>query len=324
MWLEAIVVVLCAAVAVEYRLRRPDQLILAEEAGKIVFRRFRWYPRHFSLPLPATTHMLEMRVEASAKGGLPVIVRIAASVAASRSAVDALVRVGGWSTSAVVKAAKEFEAIIQARVRTHAEKASVEELSSDRLRTELLTDAGSFAPGVGLEIVSLTVQSIDPSDPAIAEALRKRESARILETTEAMEQRARVAAAQAKLKADELIAAAEHEAAMKQLELRKVEEEREAGLAHVRVEEELSRNQLRLEFEREELKLLKENPQLLLLSPQAARLAEASQSLRNARTVVSLGNGEGDQGARLLGLFQLFLEQVLNGPAGGAGKKVRP
>jgi uncharacterized protein with von Willebrand factor type A (vWA) domain len=168
------------------------------------------------------------------------------------------------------------------------------------------------------------VQSIDPVDPAIAEALRRRESARILETTEVLQQRARVAAAQAKLKADESIAAAEHDAAMKQLDLKKAEQEREAGLARSRVEDELSRSELRLAFEREEMKLLRENPQLLLLSPQAARLAEASQSLRNARTVVSLGNGEGDQGARILGLFQLFLDQVLNTQGAKADKKARP
>ena len=78
---------------------------------------------------------------------------------------------------------------------------------------------------------------------------------------------------------------------------------------------------MKLDFDREEMKLLKENPQLLLLTPQAARLAEASQTLKNARTVVSLAPGDAEAGAKLLGLFQLFLENVLNGSPKTGEKK---
>jgi hypothetical protein len=127
MWFWIAVVALCAAVAMEYRLRRPDQLILVEKGGSIAFRKFRWYPRHFSLAIPAVTHPMEMKVEASAKGSMPVIIRIAASVAASRQAIGALIRVGGWNSGAVGKAAKELETLLQAMVRRPSQGADRED-----------------------------------------------------------------------------------------------------------------------------------------------------------------------------------------------------
>jgi archaeosine-15-forming tRNA-guanine transglycosylase len=169
------------------------------------------------------------------------------------------------------------------------------------------------APRFGLELVSLTVQSVDPLDLQIAEAMRRRESARILEQTELLNQQARVAAARAKIDADEQIALSEHELELKKYGLREAEVEKEALLAQKRTEDELKRGRMRLAYEQEEMALLKNSPELLLLSPQAARLAEASQNLKNARTIVSLWSSDAERESRLSNLFQRFLELVLEG-----------
>jgi hypothetical protein len=232
-----------------------------------------------------------------------------------------LIRVGGWSAGATAKAAKELQTVLHGQVKEYAERADLEGLSAEQLRTYLIERADISRKDFGLDIVSLTVHAIDPVDTSIAEAIRQRESARILEQTESLNQRARVAAMQAKLKADEEVVRLEHELELKRLAVKATEQAREAELARKRVEDELARNRMRLEFDREELRLLKDNPQLLLLTPQAARLAEASQSLRNARTVVSLAPGDADQSGKLLGLFQLFLDNVLNSPQKVSDKK---
>lgn len=313
MWLVIPAVIIVGLFAYEYRLRRPDQLILFESAGVIGFRKTRWYPRHLSLALPGTTHLVETRVEASAKGNMPVVVRIAVSVAAARDSIAALIRTGGWNQGAVAKASKELETLLSAQVKELTERSGLEELSSDVLRDHLIQRAATSRQNFGLEIIALTVQSIDPVDTSIAEALRQRESARILEQTEALNQKARVAASEAKIRADEQIAAITHALELRRLDLKKEQQELEGQLATQRVEDELKRSRMKLEFDREEMDLLKEHPQLLLLTPQAARLAEASQTLKNARTVVSLAPGDAEAGGKLLGLFQMFLENMLNG-----------
>ncbi len=313
MWLVLPAVLIVGLFAYEYRLRRPDQLILFESAGVIGFRKARWYPRHFSLALPGTTHLLEARIEASAQGNMSVVVRIALSVAAARDSIAALIRTGGWNPGAVARASKELETLLSAQVKEMTERSGLEELSSESLRDHLMQRAATSRQNFGLEIIALTVQSIDPVDASIAEALRQRESARILEQTESLNQKARVAASEAKLRADEQIAAITHALELKKLTLNREDQEREGQLATQRVEDELKRSRMKLEFDREEMDLLKEHPQLLLLTPQAARLAEASQTLKNARTVVSLASGDVEAGGKLLGLFQMFLENMLNG-----------
>jgi hypothetical protein len=321
MWFALFVALVVLAFVYEYRLRKPDQLVLFESHGRIGFRKARWYPRHFSLALPGTTHLVELKMEATTKGSMPIIVKLAASVAASRETIGALVRVGGWNTSAVGKAAKELESVLLGQVKEHTETYGIEELSSELLLKHLREREDIIRQQFGLDLVSLSVQSIDPVDTSIAEALHQRESARIMEQTEELNQRARVAAAQARSRADEQIARSEHTVELLRYELKKAQQEQESLLAQQRVEDELRRNKMRLEFEREEMSILKENPQLLLLTPQVARLAEASQSMKNARTVVSLTPENADQGVRLAGLFQLFLDQVLNGSHKGPEKK---
>ncbi len=321
MWFIVPLIIVLILLVYEYRLRTPDQLVLFESGDKIGFRTSRWYPRHFSLALPGTTHPMELKLEATAKGSMPVIVKLSVSVAASRDTIAALIRVGGWNASAVEKAAKELASVLLGLVKEYTEKNGLEELSSDGLQAHLRERESIGRQQFGLDLVSLTVQSIDPVDADIAEALHQRESARILEQTEELNQRARVTGAQAKLRADEQIARTEHSLAILRFELQKAEQERESQLAQQRMEDELRRNRMRLEFDREEMMILKDNPQLLLLTPQAARLAEASQSMKNARTVVSLAPGDAEQGLKLAGLFQVFLEQMMNGSSKPSEKK---
>ena len=311
MWIAGIVAALFAGVfAYEYRLRKPDQLVLCEAKGTIRFRAARFYPRHFSLALPGTTHLIELKVDGVARGGIQIRSALAITVAPSRQSITELIRVGGWRGDAVLKAAKELETVIQGAVKEHTEKYSIEELSSEKLSQHLESKITLSAGKLGLDLISLAVQSVDPVDPAIAEAMRQRESARILEQTELLNQKARVAAARAKLEADEQISASEHELELKRYDLRKAELEQETFLAQKRTEDELKRSRMRLAYEKEEMALLKSNPELLLLSPQAARLAEASQSLKNARTIVSFSPADAEQGVPLSGLFQRLLDLI--------------
>ncbi|MDW8131026.1 MAG: SPFH domain-containing protein [Bryobacterales bacterium] len=297
----------------EFRLRKPDQLVLRESRGEIRLRSGVFYPRHFSLAIPAATHPIELDVESACRGAIPVRVRLAVTVAASRANLAGLVRAGGWQSDAIAKAAQAFETVIQGAVAAYAEPRPVEELSGEGLAAHLEERLGREAARFGLEIVALSVRTIEPADPAIAEALRQRESARILEQTEQLQQQARVSAARARVEAEEQIALAEHQLELKKLELKRQELEREAALAEKRTEDELKRSRMRLAFEREELALLKSNPELLLLTPQAARLAEASQTLKNARTIVSIGSSDAELGSALSRLFQRFLDLMESG-----------
>ncbi|MDP3000900.1 MAG: SPFH domain-containing protein [Bryobacterales bacterium] len=308
-----VVVLLIALAAYEYRLRKPDQLVLHEADGTIRLRRRAFYPRHLSLALPGTTHQMELKIDGVARGSVQIRTTLVVTVAPSRDNLASLIRVGGWKRDAVVKAAKEFETAIQGLVKEFTERYLIEELSSEKLSEHLSAGVTVRAPQFGLELVSLTVQSVDPVDAGIAEAMRRRESARIIEQTELLNQTARIAAARAKLQADEQIALLEHDLELKKYDLRRAELEKEAVLADKRTEDELKRSRMKLAFESEELALLKSSPELLLLSPQAARLAEASQNLKNARTVVSLGPRDAEHGSRLASMFQRFLDLVLEG-----------
>ena len=314
MWIPGVIAVLLIVLAAyEYRLRKPDQLVLHEADGAIRLRRRVFYPRHFSLALPGTTHQIELKIDGVARGSVQIRTTLVVTVAPSRDNLASLIRVGGWKRDAVVKAAKEFETAIQGLVKEFTERYLLEELSSEKLSEHLSAGVNVRTPQFGLELVSLTVQSVDPVDAEIAEAMRRRESARILEQTELLNQTARIAAARAKLQADEQIALLEHDLELKKYDLRRAELEKEAILADQRTEDELKRSRMKLAFESEELALLKSSPELLLLSPQAARLAEASQNLKNARTVVSLGPRDAEHGSRLASMFQRFLDLVLEG-----------
>jgi hypothetical protein len=307
-----VVVVGCALIALfEYRIHQPDVLILYESKGRIGVRKGLVYPRHFSLPLKRTTCQIQMTVEATAAGNLGVHVKLLGSVAPSPEYLQSLIRVGGWNSEAVARAADESQVLLQELVKECTEHAEIHALSSSGILNYLNERSALINEKFGIELISLSVQSLEPTDPAIADALRQQEQARLLEQTEHLNHQARTAAAKAKYQADEEIAEMEHTLELKKAELKKILLEKEAALAQQRLEDELIRNRMRLEFEREELEVLKSSPELLMLTPQAARLAEASQNLKNARTVISLAPQELAHGPELLSLFQALLQNAL-------------
>lgn len=279
-------------IIVEYRIKKPDEIALYEKGGEIRARKGRWYPRHFTLAVSGSAHPISLEIEAEAKGKLTVRAEVAISAIASRDRLDELVKAGGWKPNAVAVAAKELTVVARSLVGEYAEGKDVEELSVESLGAFLKERLASAAASLGLETPTIVAQSVDPADEKIVEAMRKRESARIFEVTEREDQKARVEAARSKNDADEKIAELEHRLALKRLDLRKAEEEKDAQLAERRVAEEVKLKRERLAAEREELAAIAERPELLMLSPQMARLAESAQTLRNARTVVSLSPGD--------------------------------
>jgi hypothetical protein len=314
MWITVgiLVVVFLVVFFLEYRQRKPDQLILFESRGKIIIRTARFYPKHFSIALPKTTYSAQMNIEATAKGNLDIKVKLAVSVAAALDHIPELIRVGGWSNIAVNKAEKELETIIHSIVKEYTERYEIEELSSAKIYDYLKQKVNISRITLGLDIISLTVQSFEALDSKIAEAMRQQESARILEQTEILNQQARTHAAKAKLKADEEIALLENDLELKKYDLKKTVLEKESSLALKRTEDELSRKRMQLQLDNEELNMLKNSPELLMLTPQAARLAEASQSLKNAKTIVTLSPNDISKGSELISMFQQFLQTAVN------------
>jgi len=295
----------------EYRIRQPDVLVLYESDGRISVRTGRFYPRHFSLPLKRVTCPIQLTVEATAAGNLGVLVKLVGSVAPALEKIESLVRVGGWNQEAVARAASEAQVLLQGLVKEFTESSEIHALSSTAILEYLNERKALIEKGFGLELVSLAVESLEPTDPEIADALRQQEQARLLEQTERLKNQARISAAQARFQADEETAKMEHALELKKAEMNQVLLEKESALAHHRLEDELARSRMRLAFEREELEVLKNSPELLMLTPQAARLAEASQNLKNARTVVSLTPQDLAHGSEILNLFQRLLERTL-------------
>ncbi len=309
----ALILVLIVLVVYEYRFRKPDQIVVFETRNGVGVRRSRLYPRHFSLALPKTTHSFTQTIEASAKGNLDIRVKLAVTVSASLDNLAVLLRVGGWAPDAVAKAAKDLEILLLGYVKEYTELHGIEELASGNIRDHLQKYVPECRHTLGLEIVALTIASSEPVNPQIAEAMRQREHARILEQTETLNQQARIASAKARVKAEEEIALLENDLELRKYDLKSSQLKKEAALSSARAEHELRVKKMNLDFEKEELRLLKESPELLLLTPQAARLAEASQSMKNARTVVSLSPGDAAQGTELLGMFNSLVQKALDG-----------
>ena len=295
----------------EYRIRKPDVLLLYEANGQISLRQGLLYPRHFSLPLERTTHPIKLTIEATAVGNLEVRIKLAGSVAPSLEHIQSLIRIGGWRQDATAHAADEVQLMLQGLVKAYVEKCEIHALSSTELVSHLNKQSALFQEKYGVELVSLAIDSLEPTDPEISEALRQQEQARLLEQTERLNNQARSAAAKAKFQADEEISQMEHELEMKKLRLKGTYLGKESVLAEKGLEDELTRNRMRLAFEKEELEILKSSPELLMLTPQAARLAEASQNLKNARTIVSFTPQELAQGSELLGVFQRMMQKAL-------------
>jgi hypothetical protein len=306
-----VVLVVVLVLAFEYRIRQPDMLVLYETNGKIALRSGLLYPRHFSLPLKRTTHPIQLTVEATAAGNLGVNVRLVGSVAPAMENIQMLIRVGGWNSEAIARAAEETSIQLEGLVKEYAAQAEIRALSSTGLVDYLNECAAQFKEKFGVELISLAVHSLEPADAEIGDALRQQEHARLLEQTERLNNQARVSAAKAKYQADEEIAEMEHTLELKKATLKKAMLEQENALAQKRLEDELIRNRLRLAFEKEELEILKNNPELLVLTPQAARLAEASQGLKNARTVISISPQDLAPGSDLINLFQKMMNKAL-------------
>jgi len=306
------VVLGCAALAYEYRLRRPDCIVLSETRSGVRVRRGPFYPRHFSVAVRRVTQSLQLTIDAAAAGNVELRVRLAGTAAPSAAHLAELVRVGGWQPDAGNRAAEELKVVLQGLVKEFTERQEIQSLTSQGILSHLNDKAGALAEKLGLEIISLSVQSFEPANPQIAEALRQQEHARILEQTEKLNQQARSAAAKARIQADEEIAVLENDLQLRKAGLQTAQLDLESRLARERLQEELERNRMRLQFEKEELEMLKDSPELLLLTPQAARLAEASQSLKNARTIVSISPQELSQGPDLLRIFHSLLQKVLD------------
>jgi len=306
----ALILTLVLLAIFEFRIRQPDALVLYESNGKIALRSGLFYPRHFSLPIKRTTHPIQLTVEATAAGNLGVNVKLVGSVAPSIENIQTLIRIGGWSSDAITRAAEEVNIRLEGLVKEYTEKQEIRALSSSALVAHLNERAAGFKEQFGVELISLAVHAMDAVDSEIADALRQQEQARLLEETEKLNNQARVSAAKAKYQADEEIAGMEHALELKKASLKQAMLEQENALAQKRLEDELARNRMRLAFEKEELEILKNNPELLVLTPQAARLAEASQGLKNARTVISL-SPQDLAGSELFELFQNMLNKAL-------------
>ena len=313
-----VVVVILLLVFFEYRIRQPDFLVLYESNGRIGLRKGLVYPRHFSLSLQRTTCPIQLTVEATAAGNLGVRVKLVGSVAPSLEHIQSLIRVGGWNRDAVVRATDEVQVLLQGLVKEYTERSGINALSSANILNFLNEHSAVVNERFGVELISLAIQSLDPTDPEIADALRQQEQARLLEQTEHLNQQARVATARAKAQADQEIAEMEHTLDLKKAELKQLLLEKESALTQQSLADELARNRMRLAFEMEELEVLKSSPELLMLTPQAARLAEASQNLKNARTVISLTPQEAAHGSELLTLFQELLQKALEAKKAGS------
>ncbi|MBN2305474.1 MAG: hypothetical protein JXQ72_13395 [Anaerolineae bacterium] len=296
----------------EYRVRQPDVIVLYESTdGRIGLRTGPLYPRHFSLPLKRTTCPLQLTVEAAAVGNLLVRIKLIGSAAPSVDHIQSLIRVGGWDSEAVIRAVDQVRILLQGLIKEYTERSEIHAISSPAILNHLNGQLGLVEEKFGIDLIALAVESLEPTDPEVANALSQQEAARLLEQTERLSHQARIVAAKAKYQADEEIAVMEHVLEMKRSELRKTQFETDAELARQRIEDELARSRLRLAFEKEELDVLRKSPELLMLTPQAAQLAEASQSLKNARTVISLTPQELANGPALFTLFRNLLEKEL-------------
>jgi hypothetical protein len=298
-------------VVFEYRVRQPDVIVLYESDGQIGIRKGLLYPRHFSLPLKRTTCPLQLTIEAAAVGNLLVRIKLIGSAAPSVDHIQSLIRVGGWGSEAVTRAVEQVRILLQGLIKEYTERSEIHAISSPAILHHLNEQSELIEERFGIDLIALAVESLEATNPEVANALSQQEEARLLEQAERLSQQARIVAAKAKCQADEEIAAMEHSLEMKRSELKKIQFESDAELARQRIEDELARSRLRLAFEKEELEVLRRNPELLMLTPQAAQLAEASQSLKNARTVISLTPQELANGSALFTMFRNLLTKEL-------------
>ncbi len=308
--LLAVIVVLALILLYEFKIKTPNEIVIFEKDGKVKQRTSIFYPRHFSTVIQNDVHSASVEIDSYAKGMIGVFSKISFTAAADFQNLNSLIRIGGTNKNAVSTASKEINLMLQSLVNGFTSKYEIEEISSEKLYQHLQNEIEKTKENFGLEIISLSVQSIEPKDKNISDALKQKEAARILEQTEIANQNARIAAAELKLKADEKISILEHELDLKKFELKKVKEEKESELEFKRVEDELKRKEMELKIERQEIEMIKNNPEILLLSPQIARLAEAGQNLKNAKTVVSFSPNELESGSVWISALQKLINKV--------------
>ena len=218
-----IILILVILLISEYRIKKPGQIILYESNGVVSYRKSRFYPRHFSLIIPNTTYNLSSTVEPEAKGKIALIVKYSATVTPSLENISKLIHVGGWGNEALSDAAKELDVILQGRVKEFTENYEVQEIKSESIANYLREKVKDINAQLGLELLSFTIQSVEPADKKITEAIRQKEASRILEDTEKTSQQARINTAHMKLKADEEIMNYEHKLEMKKFQLKEIE-----------------------------------------------------------------------------------------------------
>jgi hypothetical protein len=296
----------------EFRIQKPDDLILYERQGKFERRKSQVYPRHFSLKFKRKIHPIQLDTEVTAAGNLGIRIKLVGSVAPSLDNLDSLVRIGGWNQDVIAHAANEAQIVLEGITKQYAEGLGIQDLSTSQLTTHLVQQGPLLAEKLGLDLITLSIQTLEPTDPQVTDALRQQEQTRLQEETERLSYQARSAAAKVRYETEKEIAEMEHALDLLKADLDQQRFEKESSLAHKRLEDELERSRMRLAFEKEEVEVLKNSPELLMLTPQAARLAEASQNLKNARTVISFSPQELSQGAELLQLFQNLLQKVLD------------
>ncbi len=295
-------------VVFEYRVKKPGQIVLSEKDGKVRHKTGNIYARHFSVVMPNKSHTSVTTVEADTKKKISINVRFSVTLSPSLEHIDKLIRIAGWSGDAIADAGNEIDNMIQGYIKEYIDTLELEAVRSKELSSYLGQRLSGIDAQYGVEVISLTIQSIEPTDKKISEAVKQKEVTRILEETERMNQEARISTSKFRLLADEEIIKSEHELALKKFTYKSVLAEKDAVLEMMKLNEQLKRDKIRFEVEREELSLLKENPEILLLSPQIARLAEASQSMKNARTVVSLGDLE--SGSKVVDTLRDFISNI--------------
>jgi hypothetical protein len=305
-----IVLCLIALVLFEYRIKKPGQIVLFETNGRVKHRTGSLYARHFSVLMQNKTYTAVSTVEAETRKKISLNVKFSVTLSPSLEHIDKLIHITGWAGDPISDAGNEIDIMLQGYIKEYIDTQELEDIRSKNLSEYLSQKISGVDSQFGVEIISLTIQSIDPTDKKISEAIRQKEVTRIMEETEKMNQSARITTAQMKLQADEQISKAEHELALKKLHLKEEVAAKEAGLELAKLNEQLKRDKLRLAIEKEEMSILKENPEVLLLSPQIARLAEASQNMKNARTVVSLGDFEG--GSKVVDTLRDFISNIFH------------
>ena len=99
---------------------------------------------------------------------------------------------GGLEPRAVLHAADEAQVLLQGLgFKEYTERSGINTLSSANILNFLNENAAVAKEKFGVELMSLAIQSLDPTDPEIADALRQQEQARLLEQTERLQERKR-------------------------------------------------------------------------------------------------------------------------------------